>query len=526
MPEQALYLKWRPRMFEHVIGQEHITHTLRNALIGERIRHAYLFNGPRGTGKTTMARILAKAVNCLHPDLASRPCDDCDHCTAINEGRFMDLIEIDAASNNGVDDVRELRNKIAFSPNEGRYKVYIIDEVHRFSGAAFDALLKTLEEPPDHAIFILATTELDKVPPTIKSRSLIFEFRRVSTQEVANRLGEIAETEGVNVERAVLELIAGQGTGSVRDSISLLDQLIADPTEMITLDYAERVLGTAGIRMVGRLAQAIVAQDAAGGLALLHRAVEEGADPGQFGRQIVDYLRNILLVQTGGPDLVETSEDMRETLATLAAQIGRGALLRAVRAFNSALYEMKSGWQPQLPLELALVESTRSFEENAPPAPRPERAAPPTATLRRPENAAPPLNLMETQLPSEPPPNGAVTLTLIQNHWKAILHYVQATENLPMIRIMEAQATPHGVEGSTVILRVRESWAHTRLAKDVPILAKIISGVLKTPLQVRIIQQGTQASKVDDTIKYDPVIANELKTGGKVTRVDDSEGGS
>src|SRR5690349_12077068 len=239
VPAQALYLRWRPRTFEHVIGQEHITRTLRNAIIQDRVRHAYLFNGPRGTGKTTMARLLAKGVNCLHEDPAVRPCDECLYCQAINQGRFMDLIEIDAASHNGVDDVRDLRDKIAFAPAEGRFKVYIIDEVHRFSGAAFDALLKTLEEPPEHAIFVLATTELDKVPATIKSRCLPFEFRRMSLQVVADRLAKIAAGDGIKIERAALELIAREGTGSARDSISLLDQIVTDPAEVITLELTE-----------------------------------------------------------------------------------------------------------------------------------------------------------------------------------------------------------------------------------------------------------------------------------------------
>ena len=233
--EQALYLKWRPTAFDEMVGQEHITRTLRSALKSGRIRHAYLFSGPRGTGKTTSARLLAKAVNCLDPDPDKRPCNQCEPCIAVNEGRFLDLIEIDAATHTGVDDVRELRDKIAFSPGQGRFKVYIIDEVHRFSGSAFDALLKTLEEPPDHAIFILATTEIDKVPPTIKSRSLQFEFRLFSVHELADRLELICKDGSLKAERAALEMIARQGKGSMRDSISLLDQIVVDPKEKITI---------------------------------------------------------------------------------------------------------------------------------------------------------------------------------------------------------------------------------------------------------------------------------------------------
>ena len=368
MPEQALYLKWRPQTFADVIGQDHITRTLRNALIRGRIRHAYLFSGPRGTGKTTTARLLAKAVNCGAEDASIAPCNDCRNCRAINEGRFLDLIEIDAASHTGVDDVRELRDKIAFSPGEGMYKVYIIDEVHRFSGNAFDALLKTLEEPPDHAIFVLATTEIDKVPATIKSRCLQFEFRRVSQKEISDRLAFIAESESLSIEREALELIARQGAGSVRDSISLLDQIVADPAETVSLALTRKLLGAATSIHVRDLVSALLQEEVALGIHVINNAIDSGSDPRQFGKQIVEFLRNVLLAQTASADLVEASPDEREAFAQLARDIDRSRLLKTIRAFNEAVNAYTGGWQPQLALELALIESLQQ-----PLAPSPNR---------------------------------------------------------------------------------------------------------------------------------------------------------
>jgi len=288
---QAFYRKWRPRLWDQVVGQEHVVHTLQNAIRGGKVGHAYLFAGPRGTGKTTTARLLAKAVNCLADELSERPCDACEHCTAVNEGRFLDLIEIDAASNTSVDDVRDLRDKINFSPTQGRYKVYIIDEVHMLSTAAFNALLKTLEEPPAHAIFILATTEVHKIPATVLSRCQRHEFRRIPVKDIVQLLKQISAEEHLQVEEDALVLIARQSTGAMRDAISLLDQL-ASTGEKITLENAQNVLGTATNQSVVDLVSAILACQADKGLDCIHQALDSGTDPRQFARQVVEYLRS------------------------------------------------------------------------------------------------------------------------------------------------------------------------------------------------------------------------------------------
>jgi DNA polymerase III subunit gamma/tau len=386
MPAQALYRKWRPQLWEEVVGQEHVVQTLRHALRGDRIAHAYLFAGPRGCGKTTTARLVAKALNCLHPDPAQRPDNTCAHCLAVNEGRFLDLIEIDGASNNGVDNIRELRDKINYAPGEGRYKIYIIDEVHMLSLGAFNALLKTLEEPPAHAIFILATTESYKIPPTVSSRCQRFEFRRIPVAEIVARLKMLCEQEHLDVEDAALEVVARQATGSLRDAISLLDQLVAaDAT--VTLAQAQALLGTTTGQAVQDLVDALTASDTTHALDLVNAAVDAGADPRQLARQMVDYLRGLMLVRLGNAALVEATADARAIMARQAEKWEAGTLLRAIRAFNTAANDAKGGWQPQLPLELAIVECTAPA---APPAPEPSLPAPSPAA--RPTGATGPLS--------------------------------------------------------------------------------------------------------------------------------------
>jgi DNA polymerase-3 subunit gamma/tau len=517
VPQQALYLKWRPLTFDDVIGQDHITRTLRNSLKSERIRHAYLFSGPRGTGKTTCARLLAKAVNCTHLDLERHPCNECPSCVAINEGRYLDLIEIDAATHTGVDDVRDLRDKIAFTPGEGRYKVYIIDEVHRFSGSAFDALLKTLEEPPDHAIFVLATTEIDKVPATIKSRCLQFEFRHVSVMEVADRLSMIAEAEGLHIERAALEVIARQGTGSVRDSISLLDQIVSDPEEEITLDMVQRILGTASIRAVKELVDALVDEDVPRGLHIINDAIDSGSDPRQFGQQVVEHLRAVMLAQTASADLVNASSDERVLYDEQAHSMPRPLTLRAIRAFNEAVNEYRGGWQPQLALELALIESIRGEREqmlvlqHPSPAPVKKKPEPKPAPTDRPP--------VETTLPGAPP---VISPAEIQQRWLDMLKAVNKYSSTGASVLEHYQV--HHVDGNLVYICTDNELYFSRLnsqKQKLGVVERALYDVHKIGLRVQVVlvDDLSQVSDLENpTVENvdDPLIMQGLELGGKI----------
>src|SRR5438552_2103792 len=376
MPAVSLYRKWRPQTFADFIGQEHITTTLQNAIRANRIAHAYLFTGPRGTGKTTAARIFAKAISCTFEDEEARPCNRCEVCVSVNEGRNLDLIEIDAASNNSVDNIRELRERVGFSPSLSRYKVYIIDEVHMLSMSAFNALLKTLEEPPAHAIFVLATTEVDKLPATVLSRCQRFDFRYYPFRQIRDHLAMIAEAEGAQVEEGALDLFARQAGGSMRDGVSLLDQMIAYGDGTVTLKQAQTILGSVAAQAVGLLTNHIVARDVSAGLNLINQAIAEGADPRQFLRETLEYLRGLLLLR-GSPDggLVnmpaETIAEMKQQSAALPTH----ELLAVIRAFSQAANQLRNAPQPQLPIEMAFVESALRGEKEQGTGDRAQRTA-------------------------------------------------------------------------------------------------------------------------------------------------------
>ena len=375
---EVFYRKWRPKSLSEVFGQSAITKTLRQAVARERIAHAYLFCGTRGTGKTSTARILAKAINCLSPQ-DGEPDNECHICVGINEARSLDLIEIDAASNRGIDDIRDLSDKVRFSPNESRYKIYIIDEVHMLTEPAFNALLKTLEEPPAHAVFILATTEAHKVPLTIISRCQRYDFRRIPIDQMVAKLAYISEQEGIEVSDEALHLVARIANGGLRDAENLLEQVVVSYGSPISEDDVRQMLGLGGDEIVLELVKHIIGKSVKDGIATVNDATEQGTDLRQLLRGTLEYLRALLLIKTGAGANFGYSDEIMSRLNTLAADAPMEHLVRALKVFAGV--NMRRDAASTLPLELAVVESATEPEPvvvaAAPPAPAPPRQAAP-----------------------------------------------------------------------------------------------------------------------------------------------------
>ena len=357
MSYTALYRKFRPKDFEDVKGQEHIVTTLKNQIKADRIGHAYLFCGTRGTGKTTIAKILARAVNCEHP-VDGSPCNTCKTCRAIMEGTSMNVIEIDAASNNGVDNIREIREEVAYRPTEGRYKVYIIDEVHMLSTGAFNALLKTLEEPPSYVIFILATTEAHKIPITILSRCQRYDFRRITVDTIADRLTELMDKEGNDVEEKAIRYIAKAADGSMRDALSLLDQCIAFYLgEKLTYEKVLENLGAVDTDIFSDLLRKILRQDTAGAVRTLEEIILQGKEMGQFVTDFIWYLRNLLLISSSEhpEDAVDVSAENLEKMKEESAMLDAETLMRYIRIFSELSNQIKYASQKRVLVEIALI---------------------------------------------------------------------------------------------------------------------------------------------------------------------------
>lgn len=367
MSYMALYRKFRPDQFDEVKGQEHIVTTLKNQLIADRIGHAYLFCGTRGTGKTTVAKLFAKAVNCEHP-IDGSPCGKCRSCREIAEGSSMNVIEIDAASNNGVDNIREIKEQVRYSPTEGKYKVYIIDEVHMLSIGAFNALLKTLEEPPSYVIFILATTESHKIPITILSRCQKYDFRRITIDTIAARLSDLMDREQIAVENKAIRYIAKAADGSMRDALSLLDQCIAFYLgQELTYDKVLEVLGAVDIEIYQKLLQLIIHQDTTGVMDCIEEIIWQGKDLSQFVTDFMWYLRNMLLIKSGNisEDAIDISKNHLDIMKQDAASVDDLVLMRYIRVLSELLNEIKYSTSKRILTEVAFIKLCKpQMEQN------------------------------------------------------------------------------------------------------------------------------------------------------------------
>ena len=536
---QALYNRYRPQRFDELVGQEHVVRTLQNALVHNRLSHAYLFSGERGTGKTTAARLLAKAVNCLE-GIQAEACGSCEHCRAVANGSFLDLIEMDAASHRGIDDIREIRELTQFAPGAGRYRVYIIDEVHQLSAPAKDALLKTLEEPPPQTLFVLATTEPHRVPATIRSRTQHLTFRRIGVLELTAQLRAIAETEGAQIEEAALHTLARNAGGSARDAVSLLDQALAYSDNEATADAVNSMLGLTGRDAVIQLLGHLMDGDAAAGLQAIGQAIEDGTSPNTLRQQIIDILRDILILKTS-PETTAVGHLTEDEAFELSRRTERSSLrdiVRTLEVFAEPDPPSRSGVDATLELELAFARAVLAITETleaAPTAAAAQGTQPPVraASTATPPAAAPPPATKEATRPPEPKPVSvaageisAATIAACKDEWVAVIRQ-ESREIAPYVGEAEVLDYSDG----TVTLGYRSRFLFDRVQKPDALrqVARALSQVLGSPVQIQNEQRGTMAPTARPTTRPstddDPVVRVAMREYGATLASDNSAKG-
>jgi DNA polymerase-3 subunit gamma/tau len=524
MASQVFYRKWRPQFFSEI--QEHVAKTLLNALATERVSHAYLFCGPRGTGKTSTARILAKAINCLNNG-KGEPCNQCDMCQAITEGRALDVIEVDAASNTGVDDIRNLREKVNYAPNQARKKVYIIDEVHMLSTSASNALLKTLEEPPPHVMFILATTEVQKLLPTILSRCQRFDFHRHTLANTVAELTRVCKGEGIKAQPEALKLIARAATGSLRDALNLLQQLNTFYGNELELQHAQAMLGISGDRRSRELVNHIINKDTAAGITTLNNVNNDGLDLRQFHRELVEYLRLLLLVKTGSSESIELTEDDIKELKELANKATLAQILKAVKRFGQL--ELNLDNYATLPLELAIVDSilpdTEVKEESV------RRLEPEPLARKTPPKVSPPPTEQKAVRPeekknpnTEPPPKPAVAekstpqksasseagplttgnpITQLQSQWSKMINEAPDGMGKTPAAALLRSARPKEIADDVLVLSFKYPMHKENMEKmeNQKMAEKIVSSFMGRPCKVRCVYEHENNHLVKAALK-------------------------
>jgi DNA polymerase-3 subunit gamma/tau len=468
----ALYRKYRPQTFDEVVGQEAVVRTLTNALTQGKVRQAYLFAGPRGTGKTSLARILAKAVNCEHGPTPT-PDNTCHACVTITNGNSLDVIEMDAASQRGIDDIREIRDRVVLQPVEGRSKVYILDEAHQLTDAAWNALLKLIEEPPPHLLFVFCTTELQKVLPTVRSRCQTFVFQRPRLPDLIRKLRLIADAEKMDVPDAALALIARGGRGAYRDAESTLDQLSSATGGAITVQDVLQLLGAVEDEVLFRLCDQVVDGDTAGALNFLEELSERGQDLGRLVTDLLEHLRHLLLVQHMGevPDALPVTDEARERLREQANQIPAASVIRLIDLLSVAVDDMRQGGDPRLPLELALVKVTRpasdlSRESLAFRLERLEAGHVPAPAVETPSAPAPRAEVVADSPAAAEAQPLRVELEQLQEAWRRSILPAVAERSIPISSAL-GEARPAALAGDTLTLEFPQTAAfHLKLAED------------------------------------------------------------